>query len=93
MEDGDSANCRPDVAPRKDPLPMFPPEIGRPEKPRPPTGAYPSQIFGLSLWAPFPKIFWGIFFSGVLGFPDARPVERGRHPVYAGRGPGDPFSD
>ena len=22
-----------------------------------------------------------------------RPVERGRHPVYAGRGPGDPFSD
>ena len=93
MEDGLSANCRPDVAPRKDPLPMFPPEIGRPEKPRPPTGAYPSQIFGLSLWAPFPKIFWGIFFSGVLGFPDARPVERGRHPVYAGRGPGDPFSD
>ena len=88
-----SANRRPDVAPRKDPLPMFPPEIGRPEKPRPPTGAYPSQIFGLSLWAPFPKIFWGIFFSGVLGFPDARPVERGRHPVYAGRGPGDLFSD
>ena len=70
MEEDSSANCRPDVAPRKDPLPMFPPEIGRPEKPRPPTGAYPSQIFGLSLWGPLPKIFleskteflvWGVY--------------------------------
>ena len=53
-----SANRRPDVAPRKDPLPMFPPEIGRPEKPRPPTGAYPSQILGIiALGPPFPKFF------------------------------------
>jgi len=73
-----------DVAPRKDPLPMFPPEIGRPEKPRPPTGAYPSQIFGLSLWGPPPKIFWGIFFSGVLGFLDARRGEAGPFPPLYG---------
>jgi hypothetical protein len=51
---------------------MFPPEIGRPEKPRPPTGAYPSQIFGIIALGPPPKIFWGIFFSGVLGLLDAR---------------------
>ena len=65
-----------DVAPRKDPLPMFPPEIGRPEKPRPPTGAYPSQILGIiALGPPFPK-FFGESFSPEFSTPAG--VERGR---------------
>jgi len=71
------------VAPRKDPLPMFPPEIGRPEKPRPPTGAYPSQILGIiALGPPFPKFFGESFFSGVLGFLDARRGGAGPSPLY-----------
>ena len=41
--------------------------------------------------AALPKIFSGIFFSGVLGFLDARRGGAGHHPVYAGRGPGALF--
>ena len=64
---------------------MFPPEIGRPEKPRPPTGAYPSQILGIiALGPPFPKFFGESFFSGVLGFLDARRGRAGPSPPLYG---------
>ena len=32
--------------------------------------------------APLPKIFWGVFFSGVLGFLDARRGGAGPSPLY-----------
>ena len=86
-----SANCRPDVAPRKDPLPMFPPEIGRPEKPRPPAGAYPSQILGIiALGPPFPKFFRESFSPEFWVSWTPAGVERAIIPSMRGEGRG-PF--
>ena len=42
------------------------------------------KFWGSSLWGPPPKIFWGIFFSGVLGFLDARRGGAGPSPPLYG---------
>ena len=42
------------------------------------------KFLGSSLWGPLPKIFWGIFFSGVLGFLDARRGRAGPSPPLYG---------
>ena len=72
------------MPPRKSPPVSFARETYPPGGAGPSPRAYPSQIFGLSLWAPFPKIFWGIFFSGVLGFLDARRGRAGPSPPLYG---------
>ena len=71
------------MAPRKSPPVSFARE------PYPPGGAgtvtshVPFSNFGdHRSGAPLPKIFWGIFFSGVLGFLAARRGGAGPSPLY-----------
>src|SRR6516225_2392271 len=67
------------VAPRKSPPVSFARET------YPPGGAGPSpRTYSSRSGAPLPKIFWGIFFSGVLGFLDARRGGAGPSPPLYG---------
>src|SRR6516164_8540774 len=67
------------VAPRKSPPVSFARET------YPPGGAGPSpRTYSSRSGAPLPKIFWGIFFSGVLGFLDARRGRAGPSPPLYG---------
>ena len=70
---------------------MFPPEIGRPEKPRPPAGAYPSQILGIiALGPPVPNFFRESFSPEFWVSWTPAGVERAIIPSMRGEGRG-PF--
>ena len=73
------------MAPRKSPPVSFARETYPPGGAGPSPRTYPSQILGIiALGPPFPKFFGESFFSGVLGFLDARRGRAGPSPPLYG---------
>ena len=73
------------MAPRKSPPVSFARETYPPGGAGTVTSHVPFSNFGdHRSGAPLPKIFWGIFFSGVLGFLDARRGRAGPSPPLYG---------